>query len=468
MNAFFVAVEMALARVRRTRIDELAAEGSTTALLVQKALNDPRRFISACQLGITFATLGLGATGEAVLANDLADWTVNLANQYSFTVPIVSSARAFSYLAAFAFTAFLQTVFGELVPKICTFQYAETVIMATIYPMEGWCQITAPFIKLLESTTTIILRAFKIDVEKPRNFVHSEEELKMLVSASQEEGVLESEEEEMIHSVFEFADTTSGEIMTPRADMITAKADTSVKDFVETALKHGFSRIPIFEDSKDNIFGLVHIRDGVRAILDHKQDSPIREFARNVLIVPENKNLSDLLPEFQKSKTHMAIVVNEYGTTIGMVTLEDLVEELVGEIADEYDVVQEMIKVEPDGSFLVDAKLTLEEANEKLGLNIKNEEFNTLGGHVFGLLGREPKPGEEVVQDGYILRIVESDRHRIIKLRLIKVEEKIEGGSSSDKSSDNKNANGKSSNGKNGSKKSKGSASTSSETAGPV
>jgi CBS domain containing-hemolysin-like protein len=140
---------------------------------------------------------------------------------------------------------------------------------------------------------------------------------------------------------------------------------------------------------------------------------------RKVLIVPENKSLSDLLPEFQKSKTHLAIVVNEYGTTIGMVTLEDLVEELVGEIADEYDVVLEMIKAEPDGSFLVDAKLSLDDANEKLGLEIVDDEFNTLGGHVFGLLGREPRPGDEIEKDGYVLRVVESDRHRISQLRLI-------------------------------------------------
>jgi CBS domain containing-hemolysin-like protein len=194
------------------------------------------------------------------------------------------------------------------------------------------------------------------------------------------------------------------------------------------------------------------LRDGAQAMLDQKDAVPIREFARNVLIVPENKNLADLLPEFQKSKTHVAIVVNEHGTTVGMVTLEDLVEELVGDIADEYDVVREMIKIEPDGSFLVDAKLGLEEANEKLGLKIENEEFNTLGGHVFGLLGREPKPGDEITEDGYILRIVESDRHRIIKLRLIRstkpelVEEPV-------------------TNGKANSKKAKDSASTS-ETAG--
>jgi CBS domain containing-hemolysin-like protein len=157
----------------------------------------------------------------------------------------------------------------------------------------------------------------------------------------------------------------------------------------------------------------------MRAVLDHKESLLVRDLVRKVLIVPENKSLSDLLPEFQKSKTHLAIVVNEYGTTIGMVTLEDLVEELVGEIADEYDIVKEMIKAEADGSFLIDAQLGLNDANEKLGLEIEDEEFNTLGGHVFGLLGREPKPGDEVEKDGYVLQVVESDRHRINKLRLV-------------------------------------------------
>jgi CBS domain containing-hemolysin-like protein len=155
-------------------------------------------------------------------------------------------------------------------------------------------------------------------------------------------------------------------------------------------------------------------------MIDHKENMQVRELARKVLVVPENKILGDLLPEFQRSKTHMAIVVDEYGATRGMVTLEDVVEELVGEIADEYDVVQEMIELQPDGSLIVDGKLTLDDANEKLGLDIKDEEFNTLGGHVFGLLGREPHPGDQVMENGYTLRIEESDRHRIIKLRLIK------------------------------------------------
>ena len=415
---------MGLARVRRTRIDELVEMGNSAAKLVQAALKQPQRYISACQLGITLATLSLGAIGEAVFASDLADWVASIAHSLSSSLPVISSARALCYIFAFAITAFIQTVFGELVPKTWTFNRAEAVILATIYPLQAWCWLTFPFIKLLEGITAVVLRTLRIDSSPLGSIVHSEEELRMLVSASQEEGVLESEEEEMIHSVFEFSDTTAGEIMTPRNDMVCAKASATAKEVIEIALKHGFSRIPIFEDSRDNIFGLVHIRDCMRAVLDHKELLSVRELYRKVLIVPENKNLADLLPEFQRSKTHMAIVADEYGTTIGMVTLEDLVEELVGDIADEYDIVQEMIHSDADGSLIIDAKISLDDANEKLGLNIHDTEFNTLGGHVFGLLGREPKPGDEVVEGGYILRIVESDRHRIIKLRLIRTEEK--------------------------------------------
>ena len=323
---------MALVRIRRTRIDQLVEEENTAAKLVQAALNDPQRFISACQLGITLCTLGLGATGEAVFARDLAQWVSASDHFAASSVTVISSVRALIYVLAFSFTAFIQTIFGELVPKTWSFQRSETVILSTIYPMQAWCWLTFPFIKLLQTVTTVVLRLLRIDASAPRSFVHSEEELKMLVTASQEEGVLESEEEELIHSVFEFTDTIAGQIMTPRTDMISARASTTAKELIELALKHGFSRIPVYEDSRDNIFGLVHIRDCMRAMIDQKEQLPVRELVRKVLIVPENKSLSDLLPEFQKSNTHLAIVVNEYGTTIGMVTLEDLVEELVGEM----------------------------------------------------------------------------------------------------------------------------------------
>lgn len=413
---------MALARVRRTRIDQLADTGNLLAKRVQVYMDDPARFISACQLGITIATLLLGAVGEAPLSESIAGWAAGVGHDAALGPKALATAHWLSLALAFTFTAYVQTVGGELLPKMLTFSRAETVMLWTILPMHFWCILTSPFLKILNSTTGIIVKLLKIK-EPPRiHFVHTEEELKMLVSASHEEGVLEPEEEEMLHSVFDFSDTTATEVMTPRIDMVCVPGSSSVREFVTEALKTGHSRLPVYDEDIDNIFGVVHIRDALRALVEHKENTSVRELARKVLIVPQNKNLKDLLTEFKRTKTHMAVVMDEYGGTQGIVTLEDLLEELVGDIADEHEIVEEYIAEMEDGTFLVDAKLTLEEANEKLGMNIEDEEFNTIGGHVFGLLGREPQPGDVVTADRYILTVVESDRHRILKLKLEKLE----------------------------------------------
>jgi putative hemolysin len=411
---------MGLARVRRTRIDQLVDEGNKAAKLVQNHLEDPDRFISACQLGITLATLALGAAGEASFADKLAALFEHWGSLAAWSPEVLHFARLLCFGVSFVITAFCQTVFGELIPKTWTFQRAESVLFLIIYPMEWWCWLASPFIIVLNGTTEFILRRMNV-VEPPRrHFVHSEEELKMLVSASHEEGVLEPEEEEMLHSVFDFSDTVASEIMTPRTDMTCVSASSTVREFVDLALEKGHSRIPVYETDLDSIFGAVHIRDGLRAMVEKKDQAQVRELARKVLIVPENKNLGDLLTEFKKTKTHMAIVVDEYGSTRGMATFEDLLEELVGDIADEHEVVEEFIIEEADGTALLDAKLTLYEANDKLDLNIDDEVFNTLGGHIFGALGREPSIGDEVKTENYTLRVEESDRHRIIKVRLIR------------------------------------------------
>jgi len=421
-NAFFVAAEMALARVRRTRIDHLCAKGNKTAKLAQKALDHPDRFISACQLGITLATLGLGALGEQAFAQDMSDYVKDLGMLSQWPNAVTSGTVAFCYVLAFSLTAFLQTVFGELLPKTVTFQRAEPVLLAFMWPMEVWCWFTSPFLKLLNGFTTLVLRVVNVKEPPRHQFVHSEEELKMLVSASHEEGVLEVEEQEMLHSVFDFSDTVASEVMTPRTDMVCVAANSSVRDFVKEALDHGLSRLPVYEDGVDNIFGTVHIRDALRALVEHRENTQVRELVRKIQIVPENKPIGDLLTEFKKTKTHMAIVVDEYGGTRGLVTIEDLIEELVGDIADEHEIVEEYVREQEDGTYLLDAKLPLDEVGEKLGLEIEDEEFNTLGGHVFGQIGREPQVGDEVMGKDYILRVEASDRHRIIKLRLIMVD----------------------------------------------
>jgi putative hemolysin len=430
---------MGLARIRRTRIDQLVEEGDKRAKLAQHSLKNPDRFIASCQLGITLATLALGAVGEQAFAEDL----VNFVLQSGITqhkVALESAAQAGCFFFAFSLMAFLTTVFGELIPKTVAFPRAETILLGLIYPMEFWQWITGPFLTVLNGFTTFILKLLKVKEPPRHHFVHTEEELKMLVAASHEEGVIEEDEQEMLHSVFDFSNTLASEVMTPRTDMVCVQGDQTVKQFCDLALQHGLSRIPVYEEDMDSIFGMVHIRDGLRALVENKQNSKVRELARKVLIVPENKNVGDLLTEFKKTKTHMAIVVDEYGGTRGLVTIEDLIEELVGDIADEHEIVEEYVHKLDDGSYLVDAKMTLDEANDRLGLEIEDEEFNTLGGHVFGRLGREPQVGDEVSDDNWTLRIVESDRHRIIKLRLIMHEHEKE----AEKNNNNNGSGGKS------------------------
>jgi putative hemolysin len=423
-NAFFVAAEMGLARIRRTRVDQLVEEGNKTAKVVQEELENPERFVSACQLGITLATLALGATGEATFAGEAAEAVAKLGILPQDALPV---ARAFSYVVAFSITAFFQTVFGELVPKVFTLERAEMVLFALVWPMRLWCRLTAPFLWVLNGFTSFVFRLFNIQAPPRRHYVHSGEELRMLVSASHEQGVLEEKEEEMLHSVFDFSDTIASEIMTPRTDMVCVPATAAINEFVDLALKHGHSRLPVYEEDIDSIFGAAHIRDALRAVVENKGTSQVRELARKILIVPENKDAGDLLTEFKKTKTHMAIVVDEYGGTRGMVTMEDLIEELVGDIADEHEIVEEYIQEQADGSWVLDARIPLDEVNEKLGLEIEDEEFNTLGGHVFGELGREPKIGDEVSSEAHILRVEEADRHRIVKVRLIKKEPETDG-----------------------------------------
>jgi CBS domain containing-hemolysin-like protein len=418
INAFFVAAEMAFVRTRHTRIDQLAEEGNRAARLAQAALNDPDRFISACQLGITMTTLILGDVGEQTFAADISDAVLAFGLPHILSVGLLHAAKVACYFIAFAATAFLQTVFGELIPKTWTYSRAETVLLVLIWPIRAWQWVSAPFLFLLNRVTSFVLGLLRVKEPPRHQVVYSEEEIKRLVSDSQQVGVLEQGEEQMIHSVFDFSDTKVEEVMTPRTSMICINGDRSIREFIDLSLQHGFSRIPLFDKDMDKIFGMAHIRDGLSALLKGKETSSVRELSRKVLIVPQNKEVSDLLAELRLTKTQMAIVVDEYGGTRGLVTIEDLVEELVGDISDEYDVVHDHISVQQDGSFIVDGGMSLYDFSERMKVNIEDEEFNTLGGHLFGVLGRAPHVGDEIEEYGCVFRIEEIDRARILKLKL--------------------------------------------------
>ncbi len=432
-------------RMRHTRVDQLVEQGNRTAKLIQDEMENPNRYISACQLGITFATLALGATGEATFAGDLSR---ALSNTGLFQGASLQAAKGIMYIVAFSITAFFQTVFGELLPKQITLIRAEPVLMILIWPMRGWCWLTWPFLNVLEWFSSLVMKALRIPEFSKTHQAHTGEELKMLVTASQEEGVLEEEEEEMIHSVFDFAEVVAKEVMTPRTDMVCLPATSTIKDFIDLALQTGHSRLPVYEEDIDSIFGATHIRDAMRAFVENKENESLRSLVKKILVVPENKPAADLLTDFKKNKTHMAIVVDEYGGTLGLITMEDLLEELVGDIPDENDEEEEPIVRTEDGSIIFDAKMSLDDASEKLGLHIDDEEFTTVGGHVFGELGHKPQVGDKVETENYVLMVESADRHRILKLRLIRKEEleskeEDENGNGSSSNGSGKNGNGK-------------------------
>jgi CBS domain containing-hemolysin-like protein len=421
LNACFVAVEMAFARTRRARINQLAVDGNKSAILAQKILDCPDRFISASQLGITLATLVLGVVAEHGFAEDL---TLAIIHTGIGTTPAVLSigVKAACYFVAFCSIALLQTVFGELLPKMLTYQRAERILLFFIRPMECWLMITAPVLVVLDALMHSVIRILNIEEPPKRELAHSEEELKMLMSDSQEQGILEETEKRMLNSVFDFSNTEVSEVMTPRTDIVGISADSTTNEFVELAIKHGRTRIPVYEGTIENITGFVHIKDALRAEHEKNPDIPVRDFSRKILIVPENKNLATLFKEFNKSKTQMAIVLDEYGAICGLVTIQDLLEELVGDIADEHETEHavEIVKL-ADGSYSIDANLPLDELREKTDLNICDSVFNTLAGHVFGLLGRQPQVGDEVADSDNKFRVEAAGLHRITRVHCVKI-----------------------------------------------
>ena len=332
-NAFFVAAEYGLVTVRRTRMQELEAQGSRGARRVLRLLEQPPRFISAIQLGVTLSSLALGAIGEPVVSK-LLERPLDLLPESWHT----SVATTISVIVAFTILSYFHVVMGEIVPKSFTLQHPERVALLAAGPISSFYVIFRPFIWVLVRSSATVLRWFGVSASSGVTLVHSEEELKMLVTASREKGVLEEEEQEMLHKVFEFADKDAVDVMVPRPDVIAVPVDLPVQEVLRLVLSHPFTRYPVFEEELDDIVGVLHVRDLFSALHERGLESTdLRTILREAIMVPETKPLDELLAEFQRTSNHLAIVVDEYGSVEGLVTLEDLLEELVGDIRDEHD-----------------------------------------------------------------------------------------------------------------------------------
>ena len=403
LNAFFVAAEYSLVTVRRTRMKELVDEGSRTARSVLSITSDPPHFIAAMQLGVTLTSLGIGALGEQVLSDLFDEWL----------------ATVLAVLLAFLVITFLHVVIGELVPKGVALSYTERVALGVSAPVRLFFFVFKPLIWILQRSSELAQRAIGIDPKAMQGDAHSEAELKMLLEVSTERGEIELDEREMLYKVFDFAEKEVADVMVPRPDVSGLSVDLGPEDAMAAMIESPYTRYPVYRESLDDIVGIVHVRDVVAAMHNGTTEAAtLAELARPPYVVPENKDLGALLAEFRKANQHMAVVVDEYGATAGIVTLEDLLEEIVGDIEDEFDLPDESVERLDERRVRISGSFTIDDFNEQFGTELDDEDFHTVAGYVFGRLGRAAEAGDEIHDNGLHFTVLETSGSRILRLEV--------------------------------------------------
>lgn len=416
-NGFFVATEFSLVSVRRSRIDSMVSEGNRRAVPVLTAIKDLDGYIAATQLGITISSIGLGWIGEPALAALLDPLLESI-------VPpalAVISTHTIAFVIAFAIVTFLHVVFGELAPKSYALQYPEKTSMAVATPTAVFLKIFKPIIYGMNATGQFFLRSIGVEPAPEHSLVYSEEELRLIVAASRKGGELVDVEEEIIRRAFVFHDYAADEIMVPRTEIIAIPVYAGLDEVKDVLSTGKFGRYPVYNQTIDDIVGIVYVKDLFPILTGHQPDGEfnIRSLVRPALPVPTSIPIDTLLNVMKRERTHVAILVDEYGGTAGMVTLEDIVERLLGDIPDEFESPESQTQVQPDGSRLVSGLTLLSDVNEELGLHLEAEDNNTIGGYVFSEIGHMPEIGDVVNIGSYLIRVEELDNLRIAELRFI-------------------------------------------------
>lgn len=415
LNGFFVASEFALVAVRKTRIQELVKSGSSSARLIQRALQDLDIYISSTQLGITIASLALGWIGEPALAHLILPLFSVFPDQIQYI-----SAHTFAVAIAFIIITFLHIVVGELAPKTMALQRAETVASVLIGPLTVFTTIFQPVIWLLNTLGNYIVSAVGFKPATHQSAVHSEEEVKLILAQSAKSGVIPQEEIEMVYNVFKLGDIPVKRILVPRTEIVAFPMTASVDEVIKRIRKHTLSRFPVYDHSIDSIRGFIHIKDIYFALAEKKLSKTLSQLAivHEILRVPESKKADDVLLEMRKKRIHIAVVQDEYGGTTGIVTLEDIIESLVGEIEDEFDKPIQYVVKEKNNSFLVDGRTSVDYIIKKFNLPIRGSGYTTIGGLMFAFLGKEPKVGEVVQLGSVAFTITKMSKNRIEQLRV--------------------------------------------------
>lgn len=421
-NGFFVASEFAMVKVRKTRIEQLVNEGDFNAKIAMEALKDLDKFIAAVQLGVTISSIGLGWVGESTLAKIIEPIFVFLPNSgQAIATHTVSASIAFGLIT------FFHVVIGELIPKSIALEYTEKTALLVARPMHILTIIFSPFIWLLNGFGNLVLKILNIPHSHKGSLVHSTEELDMLVNASYDGGELNETEKDMLHNVFKFSDLTAKQVMVPRTDMICIPIDTPLEELNKLAAESQYTRYPVYEENIDNITGFVHVKD-LFSLSINDEVRPVAKIQRNILLVPETMTMDKLVLEFKKSKGQIAIVVDEFGGTSGLLTLEDVIEEIFGDVQDEFDIEEEeesvIQEVEPN-KYIANAIMRLDEFAEFFGIDekeIDDEDIDTIGGLVVKLLGRLAEVDDTAKFGDFTFVVKEIDGARITKLEIIKEE----------------------------------------------
>lgn len=418
-SAFFVATEFSIVKVRTTRIDQLIAEGNKKAVRAKEVVSNLDEYLSACQLGITITSLGLGWIGAG---------TISMVLQPLFDlVPLESSITTLiSFILSFSIVTFVHVVVGELAPKTLAIQKAESVAMATAHILIIFHNVMYPFIKLLNTSANKLASLFGVRGANEADVAMTEEELKIILTDSLRGGEINPSEYKYVDNIFNFDDRLAKEVMVPRTEIIGIDQELTLKEVFEFMGVEQFTRYPIIDGDKDHVLGLVNMKHLLTAYIRDPElngPKPITSFMRPIIRVFETVPISDLLLKFQRERIHMAILMDEYGGTSGLVTIEDIIEEIVGDIRDEFDTDEiPEIRTLAEGHHIIDAKMLLSEVNNFLNICIEADDIDTIGGW-FMTQHFEAKQGEKITEQGYDFIVKELDGHHLIYLEIIKVAE---------------------------------------------
>lgn len=424
-TAFFVATEFAIVKVRTTRIDQLVAEGDKRAIRAKKVISDLDEYLSACQLGITITALGLGALGEPTFKIILQPIITTLGiDDLLLKLGFEGSGSAvLTFALAFAIVTFLHVVVGELTPKAFAIQKAETLTLYLSGPLLVFHWLMYPFIRTLNGAARALGRLFGLKHDSEHE-AHSEEELRLIIDDSFKGGEINSSEYEYVNSVFEFSERIAKEVMVPRTEISSFDKDLTLREVFEVMGVEQYTRYPITDGDKDHVIGLVNMKHLLTAYIQDPSngEKSITDYMQPIIHTIESLPISELLQKFQRERIHMAILMDEYGGTSGLVTIEDLIEEIVGEIQDEFDEdeIPEVQEISEGKQYILDAKMLIEEVNELLHINIEDEDIDTLGGW-FMTQFFDAIEGDSLQQHGYEFKVKELDGHQILYLEVTKI-----------------------------------------------